>query len=231
MLYLLDRILSGDGAGVSILRGVYDNWSFNNVLVGANGHVFASAAPDFQPGQLGNSLKIGPSINSTAQATGTTDFLTNSPWSYAFWMKLDITTVARNVIASLNTNAGGFRFNILSNQRTQLAQYDNTNVLIAAAQTLNTAPITAGNWCFFTGGFDGAELKLRTNTTNAASGAAITPNAGLPLNLSVGVLADLSGVIANGIRVNAFTLWNRFISDTEAAYLFNGGAGRAYPFL
>jgi hypothetical protein len=105
----------------------------------------------------------------------------------------------------------------------QLVRVSGGNVAICNGPTVPHD----GDWHFVAGAYDG--LALYTSVDNGGpvgAGATGTIDAGTGV-LRIGT--DVQNRFMNG-QIDALGIWNRILTEEETAELYNGGAGREYPF-
>lgn len=107
-----------------------------------------------------------------------------------------------------------------------------------AGQTIDAGLITASTWYMLAAGYDGTNQWFQTGsgsslgsrTTNAISGIRSDTNP-----FTAGGYSDATlGACANTLPIDGYAatvlFWNRSLSTTEVAQVFNGGNGLALPF-
>lgn len=232
IVYILNQLLSGAGGGegVSLLSGLYDHWSFDGTMNGVNGRVFSNASTVYGAGlAYPQSLDIDGTANTVARCIQSTPDLQvqNGYVCGVAWTNLDVVAGAPCFVSKRNT-VGTAGFSVTLNA----ARY---RLLVGGLAFTNATVMLANTWHMlaFNVIADGlSSVLISIDDGSVTSGGAGPAPAGLTVNpLTVGQLANSAGAIMDG-RIGALTIWqNRQLSLADIAYLYNGGAGRRYPFF
>lgn len=231
VVYVLNQLLSGAGGGegVSLLANLYDHWSFDGTMNGVNGRVFSNASTVYGPGLVyPQSLEIDGTSNTVARCIESApdlQLLSGYVCGVA-WTDLDVVAGTPSILSKRNTvGSGGFSV------RLNAARYQ---LLVGAITTTEPTAMLANTWHMLSfnaiaNNVDPVFVGIDDGTVNASGGSPI--GVAMVNPLTIGQLANLTGAILDG-RISGLTIWtNRQLSLTDIAYLYNGGAGRRYPFF
>src|SRR5687767_10805989 len=231
-VFLLNQILSGNGSnqGVSLLANLYDHWSFDGTMSGVNGHVFSNASTVYGVGHTTpQALELDGTANTVARALDTIPDLQTGQYYVCgiAWTNFDSVAAASGIVSKRNTpTSAGYTIELNG------ARYR----LVVGGNVFTEATVfVAGDWHMVSFNIiaDGAQtafVGFDDGTVNV-SGAPAVNATNLVNPLTIGQRANLVGAIMDG-RINGLTIWqNRTLSLADIAYLYNGGAGRRYPFF
>lgn len=231
VIYVLNQLLSGAGGGegVSLLANLYDHWSFDGTMNGVNGRVFSNASTVYGPGLVTPlALEIDGTANTVARCLQTINDLQiqNGYVCGVAWTNLDVVAGAPAFISKRNT-VGTAGFSITLNT----ARY---RLVIGGATVTNATVMLASTWHMFSfnaigNAVDPTLIGIDDGSVAQIGSGAIVAQQVNPL--TIGQLANLTGAIMDG-RISGLTIWqNRQLSLADISYLYNGGAGRRYPFF
>lgn len=230
-------LAAGSAAPSTLLNGLVASWSLDgngaDDLGAANMSAQGTGAITWETGKLGQAARFGTGnrlqtadLPNTPPVVHPTSAFTFSAWIYprTAWASLEGCRLLADFpgLTSLNrwlifVNSGVLKFFV---QR-------------AGGSILNIGttnpPLNA--WTHIMGTADGSGIAYYFDNALAASaswGAAATYNAST-YQITVGN-SPVTGVGFNDGTIDSFQLWDRVLTSGERAELYNGGAGKAYPF-
>lgn len=231
VVFVLNQLLSGAGGGegVSLLANLYDHWSFDGTMNGVNGRVFSNASTVYGPGLVtplaleldGTAATVARCLSSAPDLQMSTSYVCGVAWT-----NFDVVAGAPVIVSKRNT-VGSSGFSIPLNAARYRLIIGATNITEATAMLANTWHMVAFN--VIGDAVSNALVSIDDGTVNASGVAASAAPQVNPL--TIGQLANLTGAIMDG-RISGLTIWqNRQLSLADISYLYNGGAGRRYPFF
>jgi hypothetical protein len=180
------------------------------------------------PGLNGLAASLDKTQVNILQAASLIPLSVGEAFTYAGWLFLD-GSAANTFFANGDvsyTGKGGVQINDQGAAGYVFFQVQ------ASDDSFSTAYIggLAGSWIFVRGWYDPADQKVRlkVNETGLQVGTALTA----PLAFLAGgapVCFTKSGALGTFLA-QQIGVWNRVLTDDEGVFLFNGGAGRPYPF-
>lgn len=191
----------------------------NNTVTSTTGKV--GSAADFE---VDNSESLSISDNAVL-SMGNIDF------TLAGWVMLDTKTAIRAVIAKYTT---------VGNQREYMVRYESATdrfVFRVSADGVNNTAVSADNlgspstdaWYFIVAWHDAAADTINIQVNNGAANSTAHAT-GVLDGTSVFYLGSREGTDFFDGLIDETGLWKRALTAAERAYLYNGGAGRTYPF-
>jgi len=204
----------------------YDETTGNRVDSVGSRDLAPQGTVSSQVGKIGNAAQVSGASN---YLTNTSANLTGQTWSGGFsvvgWLYIPTAYSDRNAVLSRHTNTA-----LYTNSASQLyfLVYDSvtgSSLAIASGLTINV-----DTWYFVAGRYNSstkkAEVLFNDGTWQVAS-AALTNE---PKNTSDRIdVGQKEGDFGNA-AYDETGLYTRYLSDTEVTALYNGGAGRTYPF-
>lgn len=228
-VWVLNQLLSGAGGGegVSLLSNLYDHWSFDGTMNGVNGRIFSAQSVTYGAGLVTpKALSLDATAATVARCLAATSIGVGSQYNCGvFWTNFNSVATSMGLVSTIG--AGGIGFSTVTN----VGRY---RLVVGALNITEATAIVAGAWhmCAFNAISDGVNtsfVSIDDGTVNASGVGALRADS--PSPLTVGQIATLTGAIMNGL-IQGLTIWtNRQLSAADILYLYNGGAGRRYPFF
>ncbi len=172
-------------------------------------------------GQIKNAAQFDGSSANFLKNTTYVFALGPSAFTIAFWVKLTSRATNQMIIAQgITSGAGNYLWLILALVGGQIeASFDGASAGVIFSSTV--LPLNV--WTFVVIWHDGTNLRLQQNNGTIDSTAAIFHNNGGAANLTFGAIGagnqPLSGL------VDSTQIWNRVLTLTERATVWNSGAG------
>jgi hypothetical protein len=155
----------------------------------------------------------------------------NIEFTVCAWVYLDSKTGARTVCAKRVSAAGGGEFSLVydsASDRFLFSIFDSTTGVNTATANTFGSPST-GTWYFLCGKVEAGAVKISVNAgafDSAAKTVTIPDSAAAVL---IGAQQSTPAFFMDG-RVDGVGLWKRALTSSEVTELYNGGAGKEYPF-
>jgi trimeric autotransporter adhesin len=234
-------------SGSSLLTGLLGYWKLDattgtqeNDSVGTN-HMTVTGATVNATGKLGKALDFTGTSNVASAAYSSSMAFTNDKCTVSLWVKLDtLPSVAGRsytLFRMEKDTAPGFAVNLRIDYQTNFVGFsvaDNTGTIHGNESADNSISST-GTWYHIVGVNVGAgsHAKVFINGTDAwswtsANFAGTIGPYDMPVH--IGNFADSTGNEAPDGIIDEVGVWDRALSDTEVATLYNSGTGITHPF-
>jgi trimeric autotransporter adhesin len=178
-------------------------------------------------GKVGSAAQFTAANSEYLRVADNADISTgNVDFTLACWLQLATKGARRGAVAKDNNAGAGVEYEL---------EYENTTDRIrwrVRGETLNADVLgspAAGTWYFVVAWHDSAQAKrfVQVNDGTANSAAQITPPADGAAALDIGRWE--AGFYWDGL-IDEVGFWKRVLTAAERTTLYNGGAGRTYPF-
>jgi len=214
--------------GSTLLNGLQAYYAMENVNDSSgNGLTLTNNnSVTFAAGQVNNAAVFNNTSNQTLSHADNAayQFGTSTDFSISIWFKL--TTLAYNVLLmgygapQTGPTGWGFIWNstfVRSSvgDGTHRADKDTTTISDTNWHQMIATASRVGNWTVY---FDGSSIG------SASMSAVGSVNSSLGLNFGTFISGWYNGLI------DETGIWNRVLTGTEITTLWNGGAGKTYPF-
>lgn len=225
-----------DPASASLLNNLLAHYRMEetsgNALdaTAASRHATAFNSPGSATGRAGNARTFAAASSRYFRRAETAfAFAGAQSFTLACWAMLDSLAADVSLIDRSNGGQGyglewkkdapllGFSFFILRDAVT--------------VRALSPKIATTGAWYFLTAWYDAAAARVYMavdNETPTSTAANVTPNLS-PTEFCLGATNDGAGQHHSG-RLDEVSVWNRVLTAEERSYLWNNGAGRAWPW-
>ncbi len=184
------------------------------------------------PGKLGGAAQFTAANSEYLSAADSpTLSMGNIEFTVAAWVYLDSKTAPRTICAKRVSAAGGGEFSLVydnSTDRFIFSIFDATTGVNTATASTFGSPST-GTWYLLVGKVEGATVQISVNAGAFNSTAKTVTIPDSAAALLIGAQQSTPAFFMDG-RVDGVGLWKRAITATEVTELYNGGAGREYPF-
>lgn len=222
-----------------LLPGLAAWWSMdetasNRLDSHTNGYDFVSVSANFVAGKIDNALSIDQVSAHLVRANAAESWqMGASSMTVAFWVQRRATG-EQSLIACGAARAGdaGWRVAIDSSGRLEASVSDGTSAVTASFLDKTTG---LGSWNYVVVEFDRAGLArawmdngISAQSVDISGFTGLDIQSILPLYVGREAHASINSVTGYYDEV---AVWNRLLTDAERAWLFNGGAGRAYNEL
>lgn len=149
-------------------------------------------------------------------------------FTLAAWVYPDTTTAIQNIIAKRSSGAGSYEY-FLRLDSTDARLYVSSDGSAIAFVATPTGIVAAGVWSLIFAWYDGANLNIQVNngTIYQTAYTADVFNGTAPF--LIGSFDTGASEFWNG-RIDEPAIWKRVLTADERSQLWNGGAGKSYPF-
>jgi hypothetical protein len=184
------------------------------------------------PGKLGGAAQF-TAANSEYLSVADNAALSmgNIEFTVCAWVLLDSKTAPRTVCSKRIGGVSGGEFSLVydnSADRFAFSIFDSTTGINTATANTFGSPST-GTWYFVVGKVEAGAVKISVNAGAFDSTAKTVTIPDSAAAFLIGAQQSTPVFFWDG-RIDAVGLWKRALTSAEVTELYNGGAGREYPF-
>ncbi|MBL8422463.1 MAG: LamG domain-containing protein [Candidatus Accumulibacter phosphatis] len=219
-------LMSGEAQAVSLSSGLVGYWQFNDTGADVSGNgrdVSLFGGAGFGPGLFGQALSLDGTLGMGAQrpSDDAAFNFASGDFTIQLWANLATTSSGEQTLIEKFTGGGGPGWTLTTPGVTQF--------YAAPAIVLNSGSMTfpVGGWQQFVVRRSGSLFNVFHDDTLVATGtsAGSLPISANPLLIGARNTGDGRNFTVNGL-MDEVAIWNRALSDTDLALIWNGGAGR-----
>jgi hypothetical protein len=224
---------SGGGTPSSLLTGLISYWKLNETSgqaldSKALNNLTNNTATQNQGGIIGPSYLFN-GISSYLGPVTSSAYHFASTMSVCAWVKTTSTASVIFIASDYYWDGEGW---ILSKDDNNLANFMTWDIAQTTplAEAASSMTITNGAWHLLVGTFDGTNAKIYVDGSLAGTSAAWAHNIAYNASGSFTIGSDEGIQNYFGGNIDEVGIWNRVLSTGEITTLWNGGAGKTYPF-
>jgi hypothetical protein len=210
-----------------------DEWAGMRLDSVGTGHLTDNNTVTQNPGKLGAAAQF-TAANSEYLSVADNPALSmgNIEFTVCAWVYLDSKTAARTVCAKRGVaGVSGGEFSLVydnSADRFLFSVFDSTTGANTATANIFGSPST-GTWYFLVGMVEGGNVKISVNggAFNTTAKTVTIPDSAHPFY--IGAQQPTPTFFWDG-RIDTVGIWKRALTAADLTELYNGGAGKEYPF-
>ncbi len=219
-------LMSGEAQAVSLSSGLVGYWQFNDTGADVSGNgrdVSLFGGAGFGPGLFGQALSLDGTSGMGAQrpSDDAAFNFASGDFTIQLWANFATTSSREQTLIEKFTGGGGPGWTLTTPGVTVFSAAP-TIVVDSGAMTF-----PAGGWQQFVVRRSGSAFDVFHDDTLVAAGmsAGSLPTSANPLLIGARNAGDGRNFTVNGL-IDEVAIWNRALSDTDIALIWNGGTGR-----
>jgi len=182
----------------------------------------------YSTGEINNGFSLD-GVNDYVTMGNNFNFNGSTPFSFSFWMNLNVLTDQTILGKWSNTNVGYLFFLISGKLRIALSNNVSTNIL--RVDTINSLTTGIKHIVItYDGSKNSSGLKIKIDNSNQSLTVlnnTLTTNFSTPDSFIVGW--SNSGLPYFKGIIDELAIWDKVLADTEVTELYNSGSGKQYP--